>query len=51
VLLVGAGLLLRTLSSLVGVNLGFQPADMVTMGLFLGLRPLETRIALLDQPP
>jgi putative ABC transport system permease protein len=49
VLLVGAGLLLRTLSSLVRVNLGFQPAETVTMGLFLGLRPPETRIAVIDQ--
>jgi predicted permease len=49
VLLVGAGLLLRTLSSLVRVNLGFQPAGTITMGLFLGLRPPETRIAVLDQ--
>ncbi len=48
VLLVGAGLLLRTFSSLVRVNLGFQPADTVTMGLFL-LRPPEARIALVDQ--
>jgi putative ABC transport system permease protein len=46
---VGAGLLLRTLSSLVRVNLGFQPAETVTMGLFLGLRPPETRIAVIDQ--
>jgi putative ABC transport system permease protein len=49
VLLVGAGLLLRTLSSLVRVNLGFQPAGTLTMGLFLGLRPPETRSAVIDQ--
>ena len=49
VLLVGAGLLLRTLSSLARVNLGFQPAETVTMGLFLGLRPPETRSAVIDQ--
>lgn len=49
VLLVGAGLLLRTLSSLVRVNLGFQPAETITMGLFLGLRPPETRIGVIDQ--
>lgn len=49
VLLVGAGLLLRTLSSLVHVNLGFQPNETVTMGLFLGVRPAEARIAALDQ--
>lgn len=49
VLLVGAGLLLRTLSSLARVNLGFQPAETLTMGLFLGLRPPETRSAVIDQ--
>ncbi len=49
VLLVGAGLLLRTLSSLVRVDLGFQPAETVTMGLFLGVRPPEARIATIDQ--
>jgi len=49
VLLVGAGLLLRTLSSLVRVDLGFQPAETLTMGLFLGLRPPETRSAVIDQ--
>ena len=49
VLLVGAGLLLRTLSTLVHVDLGFEPAETVTMGLFLGVRPPETRIATADQ--
>ncbi len=49
VLLVGAGLLLRTLSSLVRVDLGFQPAGTLTMGLFLGLRPPEARSAVVDQ--
>jgi putative ABC transport system permease protein len=49
VLLVGAGLLLRTLSSLVRVHLGFQPAETLTMGLFLGMRPPETRSAVIDQ--
>jgi putative ABC transport system permease protein len=49
VLLVGAGLLVRTLSNLVRVNLGFQPAGTVTMGLFLGVRPPEARIAVVDQ--
>jgi putative ABC transport system permease protein len=48
-LLVGAGLLLRTFSSLVRVNLGFQPAETVTMGLFLGVRSSEARVALIDQ--
>jgi predicted permease len=49
VLLVGAGLLLRTFSNLVRVNLGFQPAETITMRLFLGLRPPEARIATVDQ--
>jgi len=49
ILLVGAGLLLRTLSSLGRVNLGFQPAETLTMGLFLGLQPPETRSAVIDQ--
>jgi predicted permease len=49
VLLVGAGLLLRTFSRLVRVDLGFQPAETITMGLFLGSRPPEARIALVDQ--
>ena len=49
VLLVGAGLLLRTFSSLVRVDLGFQPAGTVTMGLFLGMRPPEARVAVIDQ--
>ena len=49
VLLVGAGLLLRTVSSLVRVDLGFQPAGTLTMGLFLGLRSPEARSAVIDQ--
>ena len=49
VLLVGASLLLRTFGHLVRVDLGFQPADTITMGLFLGERPAEARIALVDQ--
>jgi predicted permease len=49
VLLVGAGLLLRTFSRLVRVDLGFQPAETITMGLFLGARPPEARVALVDQ--
>ncbi len=49
VLLVGAGLLLRTFYSLVRVDPGFQPAGTVTMGLFLGMRPPEARAAVIDQ--
>jgi predicted permease len=49
VLLVGAGLLLRTFSRLVRVDLGFQPSGTITMGLFLGRRPPEARIAVVDQ--
>jgi putative ABC transport system permease protein len=49
VLLVGASLLLRTFSRLVRVDLGFQPADTITMGLFLGARPAEARVALVGQ--
>ena len=49
VLLVGAGLLLRTFSNLVRVDLGFQPARTITMGLFLGVRPPEERVAVLDR--
>ena len=48
VLLIGAGLLLRTLSSLGRVDLGFRPEATVTMGMFLGVRPPEARIAALD---
>jgi putative ABC transport system permease protein len=49
VLLIGAGLLLRSLSSLMRVDLGFQPAKTITMGLFLGMRPPETRVAILER--
>jgi predicted permease len=49
VLLVGAGLLLRTFSSLIAVNIGFQPAETITMNLFLGVRSPEARVALVDQ--
>ena len=49
VLLVGASLLLRTFSSLARVDLGFRPEETITMNLFLGLRPAEKRIALVDQ--
>ena len=49
VLLVGAALLLRTFANLVRVDLGFEPAGTVTMRLFLGARPDEARIALLDR--
>jgi predicted permease len=36
VLLVGAGLLLRSFANLTRVDLGFRPARVITMGLFLG---------------
>jgi putative ABC transport system permease protein len=49
VLLIGAGLLVRTFSSLVRVDLGFRPEGTVTMGMFLGVRPPEARIAALDR--
>ena len=49
VLLIGAGLLLRTFSTLSRVDLGFQPDGTVTMGMFLGVRPPEARIAALDR--
>jgi len=49
VLLVGAGLLFRTFSNLSRIDLGFQPSGTLTAGLFLGVRPPETRAALLDQ--
>jgi predicted permease len=49
VLLVGAGLLLRTFSSVVRVDLGFQPAETITMGIFLGMRTPDARVAMVDQ--
>jgi putative ABC transport system permease protein len=49
VLLVGAGLLLRTFSSLTGVRLGFEPAHTITMRLFLGDRDTEYRIGVVDR--
>ena len=49
VILIGAGLLLRTFSNLVRVDLGFQPGGTVTMGMFLGVRPPEARIAALER--
>jgi putative ABC transport system permease protein len=49
VLLVGAGLLFRTFSNLSRVDLGFDPVGTVTADLFLGLRPPETRIVVLEQ--
>jgi putative ABC transport system permease protein len=42
-------LLVRTFSSLVRVNLGFQPQQTITMSLFLGMRSPEARVALVDQ--
>ncbi len=49
VLLVSSGLLLRSLSSLVRVKLGYQPSGTLTMGLFLGVQPPEVRSALVDR--
>ena len=49
VLFIGAGLLMRSLSSLVRVKLGYQPSGALTMGLFLGTQPPEVRSALLDR--
>lgn len=49
VLLVGAGLLLRTLTNLGRVPLGFEASKTLTMGMFLGMRPPEARIAAVDQ--
>jgi putative ABC transport system permease protein len=49
VLLVGAGLLLRSLSSLVRVKLGYQPTGALTMELFLGIGPPQARSDLLDR--
>jgi putative ABC transport system permease protein len=49
VLLVGGTLLLRTFTSLARVHPGFNADGTVTMGLFLGVRPPEARIALIDR--
>jgi putative ABC transport system permease protein len=49
VLLVGSALLLRTFSRLVKVDLGFRSAETIVMGIFVGVRPAETRVALVDQ--
>ena len=48
-LIVGAGLLLRTFSSLVSVDLGFRPAQTITMRLFLGVRDADYRVRLVDE--
>ncbi len=49
VLLVAAGLLLRTFSRLVRVDVGFQPQGTLTMSLFLGGRAPEDRVTLVDR--
>jgi putative ABC transport system permease protein len=49
VLLVGAGLLLRTFTALALVDPGFVPAQTITMRLFLGDRPAAERVTLLDR--
>jgi predicted permease len=49
VLLVGAGLFLRTLSNLVRVDLGFEPSRTITMGLFLPHPAPEARVSLIDR--
>jgi putative ABC transport system permease protein len=49
VLLVGAGLLLRTFASLSHVPLGFEPAHTLTLRLFLGDRDPAYRIGIVDQ--
>lgn len=49
VLLVGASLLLRTLSSLVRVDIGFQPSGTLTASLFLPERSPEERIEALER--
>ncbi len=48
-LIVGAGLLLRTFTSLVRVDLGFRPAQALTMRLFLGVRDDVYRVRLVDE--
>ena len=47
VLLVGAGLLLRTFSNLLRVDLGFRPAHVITMSLFLGGHDTNGRASLI----
>jgi putative ABC transport system permease protein len=49
VLIVGAGLLLRTFTTLVNVDLGFRPAETITMRLFLGDRDAAYRVRLIDE--
>ena len=49
VLLVGAGMLLRSLTNLTRVKLGFQPSGTLTMGLFLGTQSPEMRSAVVEQ--
>ena len=49
VLLIGAGLLLRSFAALAHVDVGFDPAGTVTMRILLGDRPSEERVALLER--
>ena len=49
VLLVGAGLLLRSFTALAHVDPGFDPSGTVTMRIFLGDRPGAERVALLER--
>jgi predicted permease len=49
VLLIGAGLLLRTFSKMLQIDLGFQPSHVLTMGLFLSEGKDQKRAELIEQ--
>src|SRR4029453_17067684 len=49
VVFAGAGPLLRTFTNLVNVDLGFRPAETITMRLFLGDRDAAYRVRLIDE--